>query len=332
MMVAAAARRQTEGLQPFDPFRHLGAVTDLISQAFSEEVGPAARHTLRRMRRVSRWGGLGLWLAGVESRALGASGFIWIEDGEVVGNLSLRRAAFPGGWMIGNVAVAPSRRGRGIGRALMEAAVDTVQERRGTWIGLEVREDNAVARGLYEHMGFKVVGTMVELLRPEGQPWQMLDLRPAELRRAEASESRTLYRLAQEGLTRDHREVLEVRRSVYRAGWEATIGAWLEGVRESWQIAERDDEAVGGVRVSTRWLSRWHRVEMVVRQDRLEDLGPRLVAAAVDELARRRPWETSALLPGPQQALEPVFAQAGFRRLRRLAQMRLTLGRRIEVH
>jgi hypothetical protein len=214
----------------------------------------------------------------------------------------------------------------------MEAAVDAVQERGGTWIGLEVREDNAVARGLYEHMGFKTVGTMVETLRPEGQPWPALDISPAQSRRARASDSRTLYRLAQDGLARDHREVLEVRRSTYRAGWEARIGALLEGVRESWQIAGRGDEVLGGVRVTTRWLSRWHQVEVVARQDRMEDLGPRLVAAAVDELARRRPWEATALLPGPREALEPFFARAGFRRLRRLAQMRLTLGRRIEVH
>lgn len=331
-MVAAAARRQAEGLQPFDPFRHLGPVTDLIGEAFSGELGPAARHALRRMRRLSRWGGLGLWLAGVEARALGAPGFVWIEDGRVVGNLSLRRAAFPGGWMIGNVAVAPAWQGRGIGRTLMEAAVDAVQERGGAWIGLEVREDNAVARGLYEHMGFKTVGTMVEILRPEGQPGSRLDLPPVELRRAPASESRSLYRLAKDGLTREHRQVLEVRRSVYRAGWEATIAAWLEGIRENWRIVERQGEVVGGVQVSTRWFNRWHQVEVVVRQDRLDDLGPRLVAAAIDELARRRPWETTALLPGPREALEPVFAEADFHRLRRLAQMRLSLGRRIAVH
>jgi ribosomal protein S18 acetylase RimI-like enzyme len=331
-MVAATARRQAEGLQSFDPFRHLGPVTDLIGQAFSGELGPAARRTLRRMRRVARWGGLGLWLAGVESRALGAPGFVWIEDGEVVGNLSLRRAAFPGGWMIGNVAVAPPWQGRGIGRTLMEAAVDVARERGGTWIGLEVREDNAIARGLYEHMGFETVGTMVEVLRPAGRSWPTASVPPAELRRARASESRSLYQLARKGLTRPHREVLEVRRATYRAGWEATIAAFLEGVRESWQIAQRGDEGVGGVRVSTRWLSRWHRVEVVVEPDRLDDLGPRLVAAAVDELAGRRPWEATALLPGPQEALEPAFAAAGFRRLRRLAQMRLSLGRRIEVH
>ena len=331
-MVAAAARRQAEGLQPFDPFRHLGPVTDLIGEAFSGELGPAARHTLRRMRHLSRWGGLRLWLAGVETRALGAPGFVWIGDGQIVGNLSLRRAASPGGWMIGNVAVAPGWQGRGIGRTLMETAVDTARERGGTWIGLEVREDNAVARGLYNHMGFKTVGTMVELLRPEGRSWSILDLSPVELRRARVSEGRDLHRLAKDGLMREHREVLEVRRSSYRAGWEATIGAWLEGVRESWRIAERGDEVVGGVQVSTRWFNRWHQVEVVVWEDRLDDLGPHLVGAAVGELARRRLWETTALLPGPREALEPLFVEAGFRRLRRLAQMRLDLGHRIEIH
>jgi len=332
-MVAATARRQTQGLVPFDPFRHLGPVADLMAEAFAGELGPVARYALRRMRRMARWGGLGLLFWEAEAGAFGPSGFVWLEEGRVVGNVSLRRATSPGGWMIGNVAVHPDWRGRGIGRALVEAAIEAAAKRGGTWVGLEVREDNAVARGLYERLGFEPVGTLLEMVRPADLPWPVDALRPPgpTVRRARAGDGAALYRLAQEGLTRPHREVLEVRPSAYRTDWEARLAAWLEGCREDWWVVSEQGQVVGAVGLRSRRTARYHRVEVLCRVERQEDLGPRLVRAGVTILSRRRCWETVTVLPGPRQALESAFAALGFRRLRRLVQMRRTIGCRVEV-
>lgn len=327
-MVAAAARRQAEGLQPFDAFRHLSQVADLISQAFAEELGPGPRHFLRQMRRMARWGGLGLWLLEVETKAGAAPGFVWMAEGRVVGNVSLRRAASPGGWMVGNVAVHPAWRGQGIGRALTEEAVAAARARGGAWVGLEVREDNAVARGLYEGMGFKAVGTALELGRPAGSARSALDSAPLALRKASGADNDRLYWLAQCDLSQAHREVLEVRRSLYRVDWEARLNAWLEGYREHWRVAEEGGRVAGAVHVSSRLFGRWHQIEVLVRPERLEELGPRLAAHALDTLSHQRPWEAATTLAGPREALEPTFATAGFQRSRRLVQMRLLLGRR----
>lgn len=330
-MIAAAARHRTEGLTPFDPFRHTKPVAELIAQSFAGELGPQARIVLRRMRRMARWGGLGLWLWGIQSTAIGALGFVWVEDGEVVGNVSLRRSSSPGGWMVGNVAVRPDWRGQGIGRALTEAAVSTARERGASWVGLEVREDNDVARGLYERMGFTPVGSLLELARPEGRSWPSMEAPPISLRRARAGESRTLYRLAQVGLESSHRKVLEIRRSAYRAGWEVRLAAWLEGCRENWWVLEEDGRLVGALHIVSRWPMDWHSIEVLVEQEQLDDLGPSLAQAGLATLSQRRPWESTTSLPGPREALEPVFSDVGFRRVRRLLQMRLILGRQIEI-
>lgn len=327
-MVAAAARRRAEGIAPFDPFRHLRPVADLMAQAFAGELGPAARQVLHHMRRITRWGGIGLWLWGVEARTWGAPGFVWLEGGRVMGNVSMRRTASPGGWMIGNVAVHPDCQGRGIGQALVEAAIETAVERGGTWVGLEVREKNDVARHLYERMGFEPVGTSLELARPAGLPWASPAPTPISLRRARANDSNALHRLAQEGLSRFHREVLEIRPSAYRTDWEAKLTGWLEGCREDWWVTEERGRIVGGLRASSRRPARWHEIEVLVRQRRLNDLGPRLAAAGLAVLSRRQPWETITVLPGPRESLESTFVAAGFRRARRLVQMRLTLGQR----
>ena len=59
---------------------------------------------------------------------------------------------------LGNVAVAGEARGAGVGRALVEAIVERVRARGSRECFLEVRESNAVARALYDDMGFDVVG------------------------------------------------------------------------------------------------------------------------------------------------------------------------------
>jgi ribosomal protein S18 acetylase RimI-like enzyme len=50
--------------------------------------------------------------------------------------------------------VVPDRRGNGIGRALMEAAMATARERGANYMDLGTGEDDIAARGLYESLGF----------------------------------------------------------------------------------------------------------------------------------------------------------------------------------
>jgi ribosomal protein S18 acetylase RimI-like enzyme len=50
--------------------------------------------------------------------------------------------------------VVPDRRGRGLGRALMEAAMDVAREQGADYMDLGTSEDDVAARGLYESLGF----------------------------------------------------------------------------------------------------------------------------------------------------------------------------------
>ena len=50
--------------------------------------------------------------------------------------------------------VVPERRGRGLGRALLEAAMDHARERGAAHIDLGTSEDDVAARALYESAGF----------------------------------------------------------------------------------------------------------------------------------------------------------------------------------
>ena len=57
-----------------------------------------------------------------------------------------------------NIATVPSFRGRGVGRALTQALIESAKESGASVIMLEVRKSNAAAIALYEKAGFTLVG------------------------------------------------------------------------------------------------------------------------------------------------------------------------------
>jgi ribosomal protein S18 acetylase RimI-like enzyme len=50
--------------------------------------------------------------------------------------------------------VVPERRGRGIGRALMQAAIELARDRGADYMDLNTSEQDVAARSLYESLGF----------------------------------------------------------------------------------------------------------------------------------------------------------------------------------
>lgn len=59
---------------------------------------------------------------------------------------------------IANIAVAPDQRGRGVGRALLDAALGEAAARGIRAVFLEVRDSNQRARELYASRGFEEIG------------------------------------------------------------------------------------------------------------------------------------------------------------------------------
>ncbi len=57
-----------------------------------------------------------------------------------------------------NVATVPAFRGKGVGRAIVSALLESAKETGASVVMLEVRESNAAAIALYEKLGFTLVG------------------------------------------------------------------------------------------------------------------------------------------------------------------------------
>lgn len=88
--------------------------------------------------------------SGVESPADSAAGLL--------GYAGLLAPAGGGQGDVQTIAVAPSTRGIGLGRALMHALITEARRRHVAEIFLEVRADNPIARALYDSLGFEQIG------------------------------------------------------------------------------------------------------------------------------------------------------------------------------
>jgi ribosomal protein S18 acetylase RimI-like enzyme len=146
-----------EHLRPFDVRRDLRPVADLVELCFAETLDADGRDYLRRMRSAARSVGL-LRLAStaMEWASVPLAGYVWQQDDQVVGNVSVipyfvHRRRF---YLIANVAVHPDYRRRGIARSLTSKAIEHARWRKSSSVWLHVREENEAALRLYRSLNF----------------------------------------------------------------------------------------------------------------------------------------------------------------------------------
>lgn len=147
-----------EHLRPLNLLRDLPQVADLIELCFVDTMDQDGQRYVEDMRRASRDAGFLHWARrAAESTSLPLTGFVWEENGRVVGNVSLVpfRQKHERIFLIANVATHPAYRRRGIARALTLRAMELARQRQATSIWLHVRADNPGAIALYRQLGFE---------------------------------------------------------------------------------------------------------------------------------------------------------------------------------
>ena len=107
-----------------------------------DEPTPGPQALAERVRELLTAGELTVLLGGTEPHGLAVLRFrpaIWTQALECY---------------LAELYVVPVRRGQGLGRALMEAAIELARREGATYMDLGTSEDDVAARALYESLGF----------------------------------------------------------------------------------------------------------------------------------------------------------------------------------
>lgn len=315
------------GLRPINSMRDLVGITTLIENAFADDMDLSGRAHMREMRWMGTLFG---WMDWFSSPGQGLMpGYVWVEDGRIVGNVTVRKlSTFGHGWMIGNVAVAPEWRGRGIARQMMDASIELVRHNHGEWIALQVRSDNEIACRLYQTLGFAETGEMVYMdCRAPGEYWakKPAPITGGRLRPARASDMNQLYTLAQSFVSDSIRWAETVDRSLFDVSMERNLTDWFTAERHVWRVVESIDHLCGAALLEIKRRKRWSRLYLWIvptHDGEYED-------ALIDNLLAELPDSielVAARLPGEAVGGRIALLTHGFREVRALTGMKLTLN------
>lgn len=321
--------RQFPNIRPIEIRKDLSSIADLIERCFFETMDDEGKDYVRNVRQIARGlGGFYLEHTTPESSPLPFHGYVWIEDGKIIGNLTLIvvRRLSKHTYLIANVAVEPQHRGRGIAKALTERALQHVQENDGKKVLLQVRDDNPPAQHIYLSNGFSEDfrrTTWVWKERPAMLADPVNDLRVTSRRKEEWTQERAwLEELYPKGVSWNL--PYDINRlkpgfwtwlNVFLMGgstrsWSARVGGTLQGTA----IHESGLESVDFV-----WLAGSPAYESLVI--------PKLLQTVTRYTSSFRKLQINY----PATRGESAFLAAGFRKLNTLIWMSKDLQAKIEV-
>jgi ribosomal protein S18 acetylase RimI-like enzyme len=343
---AILSRKPDSGLRRFEMRRDLQQLADLIDLAFESEIEAAHSSIVAEMRRLARAGPL-LWLLDASYATLSPlmGGFVWIDDGRLVGNVTLSSEnRLQGLWTISNVAVHPSFRHQGIGRRLMEAALDEACHRGAHAVVLEVQTQNAPGQRLYHGLGFELYDTVVELrlsaLHRTGGRDPSAGLSPAlaasvPVRKRRPADWQQLYEFFQVVTPPAVQAVKPVLPQNYRMDIGLRLNRWVDDLmyrcqRSDWILAEpgsRHPPAHQGgkidavLQIAGQYADAPHRLQMDVRAECQGTVEDELLAAGLRKLGGFPDRDVVSTVSASYLHALEAFRRVGFQTVRILDQM-----------
>ena len=147
---------QNQKLRRVNIWQDLVPVADLIESCFFDTLDDDGRRYVDTMRYLGKNRFAHENILSIRGNKEIFDGFVWQEDGKIVGNITITRMLRNAKTVhvISNVAVADIWRGRGIAGNLTNAALDLAKQEEAAEVWLQVRTDNKIAQHLYRARGF----------------------------------------------------------------------------------------------------------------------------------------------------------------------------------
>ena len=302
-------------------------MAQLLKTVFSDELDSAGQQAFRGAA-VSSKPPIFWRLDPVFSRF--TPGFVWEEDGRIVGNVTLLPTSSSHRFIIANVAIYPDYRRRGIARALMEVAQKEAQKRGASEIRLQVARNNAAARSLYDSLSYSTLGTLTtwNLLgsrsrRPHFESIPISD--GIEVNQLPRSRWRDAYQLDRMTRQADLYWPGPLASDDYRTGLKRRISDFLSGRHfEIWMNADGADNLQGIATINGEW-GRAYQLRVRVLPEKHGSLESALVHKLLLRLQYLPRRSVTMFHDADDGVMNELLPALSFRPDRILTQMRLAL-------
>jgi ribosomal protein S18 acetylase RimI-like enzyme len=316
------------GPRPINLNRDVPQVIRLLELVFGRSLidGRTARLTENRVDQD--WQPAMMWRLspGVGKLALG---YVWEENGKIVGNATILKTSNYRRYLVVNVAVHPDFRRRGIAQMLMAEVTEMVRARQGGIISLQVEKTNAAALSLYRALRYSEIGTVTTWRSPGNRLREIKATNDGrdephirELRGREWQAAYTLDVLSQkaeltwpEAPPPDH----------YQSNLWRKLSGLLSGRRsETWVMAGDNDALLGLASIRGDW-SRPYQAAVRVHPEWCGQLERPLLAKLVRRLRHLPSRAVRVDHDDSDEVMNELLAEARFRPTRTLTHMQLVL-------
>ncbi len=308
-------------IRQIDPWRDGRTVANLLESSFREEIiDEGGARMLNQLRNYGVFEALSFGFG---------TGFVWVEEGEVVANASVQRNfTRRDTWMIGNVATRADLRNRGIGRAVVEACIQHAARKGARTLALQVDAHNKPALHLYEKAGFVRVGEVTHYLRPNARQSEieMSNSTDVPIRTARWSDRAAVWALTKHNIPDALTYAESFDNAVYRLGFQWSLTNSLNGNPEQWHVVQRNSAVgmAGAVRTRANIEGNSHHLELMLGDDATREDGIALIERGLTRLERYISKPVYAAQSLPHTASHDALPATGFVPKRTLVHMRLT--------
>jgi ribosomal protein S18 acetylase RimI-like enzyme len=265
-------------------------------------------------------------------------GFVWEENGRIIGNISLLPTKKAGRFLIANVAVHPRARQQGIGQALLDEAIRHIRSHQGQSIWLQVKKDNEAAIRLYERAGFEALGSLTTWDLAKGPIRELAvhnrrlflpgqgDARPAlVIRPLRSHEWRAAYELELTGMKAELNWPEPPAEDKYKMGfWRWLADFFTTQQMETWVMADPQHQLLGLATITTEW-GRSHQITVRARPEWQGQIERPLLAKVMRLLSSLRQRGARLDHPSADETMNELLREGNWRPRRTLEVMRLKI-------
>jgi ribosomal protein S18 acetylase RimI-like enzyme len=322
VITVPAVERPGNGPRPINLNKDIPQVLALLRLAFGESLDAEGQRILQGQTVVTGQPAILYRLNPMTSRL--SHGYVWENDGQIIGNVTLLNTHVKGRYLIVNVATHPDFRRQGIARMLMHATADHVRQQNGREILLQVDMNNTHAIDLYHDLDYQTLGTMTTWIATAGRARAIQSHADVTIRELQGNEGQAAYELDILALPPDLNWPEPIPKDTYQFNIWRRLSNFINARRHETWVTTDGRYLTGSVSIWSEW-GRTHQMTLRIHPKWQGELERPLLAKVLRRLPFIPRRNVRIEHPHDDELTSNLLTEANFRSRRSLTHMRLNL-------